>query len=371
MKTIGTLSCSALTALVLAAPVMAQNCPQAKPMPKIPVKQGVSVISGLPGTNPDAFIKHPGGLMVIDGERGTRAREPKREDPKPMSDADDEIEKEAQNILLNLCGNKEEEEEKAKKEAQADGETTLLVLKVFWALVTGPTTEELEKKYVPIYQKKMQGLIDRFKGTGDIAGVAKALYQLNEDYKSATGVDYFRYEDNDDAKDKLSYTDCDKAADLFKVRAFMCYGFVDMCGYIAGDQPKTGDGLLKWNKTSGVSKGDYPNFGTRFGVSIQVKQVTNVPIKRGDTDKPARGQVVTGIGRGTVNKQGYTHTAIGVGDGKVIGIGSGGFVETDMFDTFGYTTYSGVFVGDYSYGTTNTPAPSNPHAAPAESANGK
>lgn len=370
MKTIGTLPFCALTALLLAAPVMAQNCTQSKPAPKMPAKPGGLAIQGLPGTRPDAFIKNPGGLMVLEGDRRPCTKDTKPGGAKLLLE-DDEIENEAQNILLNLCGNKEEEEEKAKKEAQADGELTLLVGKIIWALITGPSTEELEKKYAPVYQQKVQGIIDRFKGTGDIAGVAKVLYQLNQDYKSATGVDYFRYEDNDDAKGKLSYTDCDKAADLFKVRAFMCYGFVDMCGYIAGDQPKTNDGLLKWNKTAGVSKASYPKFGIRFGVSIQAKQVTNNPIKRDDSDKPASGQVVTGIGRGTVNKQGYTHTAIGVGEGKVIGMGSGGFVETDMFDTFGYMGYSEVYVGDYTYGTTGTPAPSNPHPAPPPGAVGK
>ncbi|NEU34179.1 hypothetical protein GN156_26355, partial [bacterium LRH843] len=71
-------------------------------------------------------------------------------------------------------------------------------------------------------------------------------------------------------------------------------------------------------------------------------------------DVPARGQVIFGVAMsGSVNVSGYTHIVLSIGDGEVIGLGSGGFERETVGSAFRLYWDSSLVQGPYGYGPIN------------------
>ncbi len=193
--------------------------------------------------------------------------------------------------------------------------------------------------------RRLQDIVVGARGTGDIPAVAEHLWAFNEWHKETFGEPWFTWT-NDEGDDTLiGATTVDR---FLRSRKMCCYEFVHFCAYLASDQlgrPRLVD--------QGVVEGERPTWGTQARL-FPPRYATP------SGDAP-RGEVITGVSSITgVNKAGYSHVVISLGDGQVVGLGYAGLEKEPLDGAFGMT-YGDLEHGPYTYRAQN-PAPAHPTA---------
>jgi hypothetical protein len=187
---------------------------------------------------------------------------------------------------------------------------------------------------------RLEDIIRQFRGTGDIAGAAEALYEFNEWHTKQFDEPWFEWT-NDTTDDTLSMAVA--VDDFFMARKMSCFEFVHFCAYLASDQP-----ARPKVDEAGNQVGQIWAWGLHervFRADLAVPGGTEVP----------RGQAVTGVAKWLtgVNKAGYTHIVVSLGDGQVIGLGTDGLEKETVDECFNPWFYEGVEHGPYRYGGMN------------------
>lgn len=210
---------------------------------------------------------------------------------------------------------------------------------------TGLEGAELERA------EKLEDIFSRYRGTGDIASVAEALWIFNNWHLETFDEPWLEW--STDGGDPQSATVTSGRTDTFmQTRKLACYEFVHFCAYIASDQ-------LGTQRVS--SDEDNPQLLDEYSVrwGFTDRHVTNqIPL----TGEAPRGSVITGSFRwGSYdNSAGYYHTGVSIGDGKIISLGSDGLILEDATGAvdacFPSIGYENIQYGDYKYGQHN-PAP--------------
>jgi len=229
--------------------------------------------------------------------------------------------------------------------------------------------------------KILQGIATKYKGTGDLSGVAKALYDFNEEYKARNNEEWFNWAGSKEGKYVNGIVDNTDPETYLYAQDLACYEFVDFCAWIASDRP------THYAQTRPLQPGEVPPPGVTphegglpdgsIGLVIPVgtPQVYWGPTigcftnASGDAwANPGAvqpGQLVVGVGGDIVssnNTFGYNHVAIAIGNGQVIGLGSNGLSKNDIVNKWGLggmfwkVSYSKAFIADYKWSPTN-PAP--------------
>lgn len=190
---------------------------------------------------------------------------------------------------------------------------------------------------------RLEDIIRRFRGTGDIAGVAQALYDFNEWHAERFDEPWFEWT-NDAGDDTLA--GAATVDDFLRARRMACFEFVHYCAYLASGQlarPRIG--------RPGEVIGESPRWGLVPRV-FRADQAVD-----GGTGVPA-GWAITGVFRDVplgpgVNTAGYTHIVVSLGDGQVIGLGADGLEKETVEACFGSWTYKDLQHGPYDYGASN------------------
>ncbi|UCE42404.1 MAG: hypothetical protein JSV17_05430 [Candidatus Aminicenantes bacterium] len=175
--------------------------------------------------------------------------------------------------------------------------------------------------------KKVDDLLPKWKGTGDIAGVAEDL--LNNHGKE------FRWS-NEGNPTGIATVD-----DMMNTRILSCFEFVDYCAWIAGPQETLrlgGSPKVSFNKASIITEGTQQKWDG----------VTPIP----------RGKIVCGWGQPPYDDRGamqrtrgnYTHVAISLGNGYVISNSLGNNISIQRIEEcFPPDEYTEVQFGDYNW----------------------
>lgn len=190
---------------------------------------------------------------------------------------------------------------------------------------------------------RLEDIIRRFRGTGDIAGVAQALFDFNVWHSERFGEPWFEWT-NDAGDDTL--VGASSVDGFFMARRMCCFEFVHFCAYIASDQlarPRMG--------RPGEQVGEAPSWGL-------VPRVFRVDAAVSGGDDAPKGWAITGVARGLagVNTAGYTHIVVSLGNGEVIGLGTAGLEKESVEGCFDSWKYKDLEHGPYDYGARN-PAP--------------
>lgn len=230
----------------------------------------------------------------------------------------------------------------------------------------------------------------RWKGTGDIAGVAQALLTHNRWYRFITGRDYYGWAGSlqdtspEDNKKMLVNRTSDWEA-FVTTRHMMCYEFVQFCAYIASDQPKqdlfrqpgpdgkpenlvtspdeidpnTGQPVVNERVPGGKIVWSFASQGPGSPASGPGTNTRPLSGKNPTVsfEKASRGQVVTGVSITENNSAGYYHTGVVVGPNQMISLGSEGLkLETIRADFlslessgFSRLFYTEIFAGNFDY----------------------
>jgi hypothetical protein len=199
--------------------------------------------------------------------------------------------------------------------------------------------------------EKLERIFRLRKGTGDLAAVAKDLWQFNNWHISTFGEPWFTW--SAAGGDPNSPTSTAGTTERFMhTRVMACYEFVHFCAYIASDQ--LGRQRVGGDDDNPVLLDEY---SVDWGFPDEINTNTS-PL----TGEAPSGSVITGSfrWRDYDNSAGYYHTGISIGDGKVISLGSDGLIMEDatgMVDAcFPSAGYTNIQFGDYAYSGTN-PAP--------------
>ncbi len=232
-------------------------------------------------------------------------------------------------------------------------------------------------------QAELDNISAAYKGTGNIAGVAVALYLFNQHYIQTNAEPWYHWGLQTVSATTPGYNtgivETFDPGTYLMARQMACYEFVDFCAWIASDRPTR-------TPTRPLAPGEKPPPGdpppptgldnngntvyfvpagppeVKWGAQISV---FGNPIP-GDprTDAPPTGNVVVGQAWAWNNKSGYFHVGISVGGGRVVGLGSDGLIDEPAGDVFPSIWYPTVFSAPYNYDTTN-PAPAVVANAPA------
>jgi hypothetical protein len=210
---------------------------------------------------------------------------------------------------------------------------------------TGLSGDELTRA------QKLERIFRLRKGTGDLAAVAKDLWQFNNWHIATFGEPWFTW--SAEGGDPNSPTSTAGTTGRFmQTRVMACYEFVHFCAYIASDQ--LGRQRVGGDDDNPVLLDEY---SVDWGFPDEINTNTS-PL----TGQAPSGSVITGSFRwwDYDNSAGYYHTGISIGDGKVISLGSDGLIMEDatgMVDAcFPSAGYTNIQFGDYAYSGTN-PAP--------------
>lgn len=200
---------------------------------------------------------------------------------------------------------------------------------------TGLTGKELERA------ERLEALYNDHMGTGDLADTAIDFWYFNDWHQRTFGEPWFRWTTKENLPGGINNRGL---SDLAEVRDLACYEFVHLVAWAAGDHAVRA--RMEGPEGAERPSGDY-SLHWYFADRVVAE---NIPL---DGDPPA-GEVVTGVARlGNNNDSGYYHTAISIGDGRVIGLGGDGLVNesaTGLIDaTFNRAFYSDVHSGPYNY----------------------
>ena len=210
---------------------------------------------------------------------------------------------------------------------------------------TGLSGDELTRA------QKLERIFRLRRGSGDLAAVAKDLWQFNNWHIATFGEPWFTWSAEGGNPDSVTST-AGSTGRFMQSRVMACYEFVHFCAYIASDQ-------LGRQRVGGDD--DNPVLLDEYSIDWGFPDEINTNTSPLDGEAPS-GSVITGSFRwGSYdNSAGYYHTGISIGDGKVISLGSDGLIledATGMLDAcFPSAGYTNVRFGDYAYSGTN-PAP--------------
>jgi len=251
----------------------------------------------------------------------------------------------------------------------------------------GPPTPEPPMTMAQV-QTELQNISDRYKGTGDIGGVALELYIFNEHYKQTNGEGWYHWAGSAAVANSGGYNNgivqtYDPGAYLM-ARQMACYEFVDFCAWVASDRPtKTpmrplgpGEtpppggppptGLDNNGQTVAFVPAGPPEVKWGAKVHVQGNPKPGDP-RNSDPGPPPKGDVVTGVALAFNNTSGFYHVGISTGGGRVVGLGSDGLIDAPVDDMFPSLWYTNVFSSSYAYGTGNE-APAALNTPPASGA---
>src|SRR5262249_15995047 len=217
--------------------------------------------------------------------------------------------------------------------------------------------------------EKLTAIFAQFKGTGDIAGVAEALYHFNQWHIHLFGESYYAWtvSSNDPQTQEHTFDDATK---FMLTQHFACYEFVHFCAYIASDQlsrPTQVQPGVETNDGQVLQPAVYdPNRRWVSWGFLDARIQENTQPDTSDSDVPG-GRVVTGRSAwyiGGNNAGGYFHVGIAVGNGQIVDLGHDGLslrpISSYLYGSaFPSSVYSTILYGPYHWGPLN-PAPKNP-----------
>ncbi|MGB8362741.1 MAG: hypothetical protein WCE80_15180 [Acidimicrobiia bacterium] len=193
---------------------------------------------------------------------------------------------------------------------------------------------------------RLQAIVDTFRGTGDIAGVAEALFEFDQWHKEAFGGAWFTWSNDSGPGTLVGAVTTDE---FLMCNEMSCFEFVHLCAYIASDQL----GRPRFDDDGNQLDGLQPHWGI-------VPWVQDPATLGGDVE---RGSILTGRSYWGSNQAGYYHVAIAIGDDDVISLRNGGLSKQGTWGWWGACFSPAVYyyldVGEYKYSSTN-PAPQNP-----------
>ena len=175
--------------------------------------------------------------------------------------------------------------------------------------------------------KRVDDLLPKWKGTGDIAGVAEDLLQNHGNE--------FKWS-NEGNPTAIKTVD-----DMMSTRVLSCFEFVDYCAWIAGPQETLrpgGSPKVTFNKGSIITD----------GTQQQWDGTSSIP----------RGKIVCGWGQPPYDEKGtehrtrgnYTHVAISLGNGFVISNSLGNNISIQPIEEcFPHDEYTEIQFGDYNW----------------------
>ncbi|MGD2102745.1 MAG: hypothetical protein PVG83_10995 [Acidimicrobiia bacterium] len=210
---------------------------------------------------------------------------------------------------------------------------------------TGHTGAELSRA------ERLERVFRLRRGTGDLALVAKDLWQFNNWHIATFGEPWFTWSASGGNPNSVTSTS-GSTERFMQTRVMACYEFVHFCAYIASDQ-------LGRQRTAGDPGEEV--FLDEYSVDWGFSDSISTDAASIDGEAPS-GTVLTASFRWGEydNSAGYYHTGISIGNGKVISLGSDGLIledATGMVDAcFPSVAYTDVRFGDYAWGRTN-PAP--------------
>ncbi|MEZ5244068.1 MAG: hypothetical protein R2707_03155 [Acidimicrobiales bacterium] len=190
----------------------------------------------------------------------------------------------------------------------------------------------------------------KWRGTGDLAGVAEALHEFQAWHLATFDEPWFEWTTATGAETPTSTAG--HIDDFMQTRKMACYEFVHFCAYIASDQ-------IVRQRIGGDDGEEF--LVDDYSASWNFVDEINTDTSAFDSDTAVRGEVITGSSRvdSWNNSAGYYHTGIYLGDGKVLSLGGGGLLledATGLVDaTFHRFGYDDVQSGAYRYGSLNAP----------------
>jgi hypothetical protein len=193
---------------------------------------------------------------------------------------------------------------------------------------------------------RLESIVSAHKGTGDIAGVAEALYEFDQWHQETFGEPWFIWS-NDSGPGTL--VEAVTSDEFLLCRKMSCFEFVHLCAYMASDQL----GRPRFDDEGNQVEGLQPQWGI-------VPWVHDPSTLGGDVE---RGSIVTGRSYWGSNQAGYYHVAIATGEDEVISLRNGGLSKQATWGWWGGCFSPAVYyyldVGEYKYSAAN-PAPLNP-----------
>ncbi|MGD2100996.1 MAG: hypothetical protein PVG83_02070 [Acidimicrobiia bacterium] len=194
--------------------------------------------------------------------------------------------------------------------------------------------------------ERLEDIVNTYKGTGDIAGVAEALYEFDQWHQKTFDEPWFTWSNETGPGTLVSAVTSD---DFLLCREMSCFEFVHLCAYMASDQL----GRPRFDDEGNQLEGLQPQWGI-------VPWVHDPSTLGGEVE---RGSIVTGRSYWASNQAGYFHVAIAVGDDEVISLGNGGLSKQQTWGWWGACFSPAVYyyldIGKYKYSAAN-PAPQNP-----------
>lgn len=193
---------------------------------------------------------------------------------------------------------------------------------------------------------RLQAIVDRFRGTGDIAGAAEALFEFDQWHRETFGGAWFTWTNASGPGTLVAAVTSDE---FLMCNQMSCFEFVHLCAYIASDQL----GRPRFDGEGNELDGLQPHWGI-------VPWVQDPATLGGDVE---RGSILTGRSYWGSNQAGYYHVAIAIGDDEVISLRNGGLSKQVTWGWWGACFSPAVYyyldVGKYKYSSTN-PAPESP-----------
>ena len=173
----------------------------------------------------------------------------------------------------------------------------------------------------PANADKVDAIAQKFKGTHDIAGAAEAL-------NAAVGSTMVYQESSNTGMAMVQ-----SVTALYDQREIICYEFVHLAAYLAGEQRTT-------------RGGQSPRLGPSATAVYKSMQAT---VWDGASDIP-RNKMIVFVGRTENNDSGYFHVGISLGGGKMIHFPSVGGVQiSDITKYYDPAVFSEARIADYSW----------------------